>query len=96
MPGEDVDPAALSVDRERNLWRGLPATRLQELDDDRGQAGMAPVQQAIHFAATPASHQLDPYVQRLPYATDHVEAGSAKVTSLDLGNRRVRYTGPTS
>ena len=55
MPGEDVDDAALAVDRERDLGRGDPCRQVAESPGDGlVQSRVTGVEQPIEVAGAPS------------------------------------------
>ena len=63
VPGQKVDPATFTVDRERDLRRNLPAQLAQPGADGGAELVVARVQQSIEFAAAPARNEVDPHVE---------------------------------
>jgi hypothetical protein len=54
VPGEQVDRAALSVHRVRNLGPGDPTGSFEELGDPTDKRRVAFIHQAVEVAATPS------------------------------------------
>ena len=92
VPGEDVDPATLAVDRERHFRMDLPAGQQREqARDGVVHRRMASVEQSVGFASSPAPENIDPDVQGSADATDGTHAQRFEVSPLDERDQGPRY-----
>ncbi len=91
MPGEDVDDAALAVDRERHLRREDPVRHcLAEPARDRlVQHRVRPIEQPVEVATTPARDEIDPDLERCADGPQAVDGLRADLPALDPRDRRL-------
>ena len=84
MPGEDVDHAALPVDREGDLGGEHPLGELgrEPPRDQLVQLGVAGVEQPIQVAGAPPGIDVDPDVKGRRHAPDVVQSHRADVPTL--------------
>ena len=97
MPGEDVDDAALAVDREGHLRGEYPLGELvgEPPCDQLVQLGVPGVEQPIQVAGPPTGVDVDPDVERSGDAPDVVQAHRADVTALHPADPGLRHAAPS-
>jgi hypothetical protein len=74
MPGQDVDDAALAVDRERDFGARHPGGQTAKVTGEELVEGrVASIQEAIELAATPPSDEIHADVEGCRNGADHVD-----------------------
>ena len=69
MPRKQIDRAALSINRERDLGRHGPAEALQRASEPGSETSVPRVEDAIEIATTPAHQQDDVGIESCGHAT---------------------------
>jgi len=92
MPDEDVDDAALAIDRERHFRGQDPGRPCLAEHPGNGlvQARVRPVAQPVQIAFTPPRDEIDPDIHRGRHGADGVGRERVDVTAFYARDRRLR------
>ena len=95
VPGDDVDHAALRVDREGDFGGELPLRqRFPEPGSDRVvQRGVPSIEESIEVASPPSSKEVDPNIECVGDDPHGPERQGVEMAALDTGHGRVRNAG---
>lgn len=83
MPRQQIDPAALSVDRKGDLGCDLPAEPKQPPRDRVFKRRMSGVEKSVELTSPPAGNEVDANVEDGGGATEAVHGNAADMASLD-------------
>ena len=84
MPREDVDAAALAVDRERDLGNRDPADEAREPTGHRlEERGMVRIQEPVELRAAPAKDEIESDLERPTDRAERAEGDVVEQTPLD-------------
>lgn len=93
MPGQDVDRAAIAVVRKADLYRGLPAATMKDLDDSRSGASVCLVEQPIERCAAPDGPNIQRRTQRREAAVQIGEPQTGTTSTLQERNATAADAG---
>ena len=95
MPGQQIDPAAFSVDRKGDFRCDLPAEPKQPPRDRVFKRRMSGVEKSVELTSPPAGNDVDAHVEDGGGATEAVQGNTAEMTSLDDRYLRTRNARPS-
>lgn len=97
VEGEQIDPAALSVDAVARLRPDLPAMAPMRLGPRSNEKGMVAVEETLHVAGrTPPDAELSIGVERVQHATNRSDRVAIDASAFDVGYRGAAQTAAPS
>jgi hypothetical protein len=89
VDGQQVDRASFSISREGHFWNDNPATRPRGPRGHFDELGVALVEEAVEFPATPRDEAIETGAECGEDATNCRNRESCQEAALEPGNRRL-------